>query len=444
MDRDFERSYLQAKATADIPNLFRRFNADPHRGNYELYCREFSYCTIFGNLRTSNLQSILSLLEITKLPNIMFLIQLDDYHGMYSPWPEFSFYPYKSAVVQAIQAKLKKMKIDGVVSRFLGHRTIGAFLHIDGKTVGDGETRKLVKALAADIVEYVFEKTSESVSIGIGDFCDSHAQFPRAYSECKTALSYAFYSGKRAVEIFDGENCKKAYVRQDITQAYFTNIITRLDKCDAASCRPIADEMADRLKKSETPHLTARLLVARLFGRITDYYADAGLDQDALLTVAKDSVVELFNCNFLTQFADIVAAFCEKIGELYNGARQSPDERFRRHVSDCIERHSSDCLFGLGAIAALSNYSPSYFSRLFARTYGEPFSRYLASYRVERAKKLLMQESMTLQEVARKAGFCSTSYFCSVFRKKTGKSPRQYAGETLIKQKDVKRVLVPG
>jgi len=52
---------------------------------------------------------------------------------------------------------------------------------------------------------------------------------------------------------------------------------------------------------------------------------------------------------------------------------------------------------------------------------------------IERAKKLLLQESMSLHEVARKVGFCSTSYFCSVFKKKTNKSPRQYAAETRIK-----------
>ena len=429
MERDFERSYLQARAASDIPNLFRRFNVDNRRGNYELYCREFSYCTIFGNLRAGNLQAILKSLELSRLPNIMFLAQLDDCHSLYAPWPDLSHHPYKSGAVQAIQAKLKILKIENVVSRFLGHWTIGVFLYLEGCSVGDGETRGRVAKLAADIIDYVYEKTNESLSIGVSDFCGSHSEFPRAYTECKAALLRSFYSGKRAVEIYGGQAPPPGPMRQDVTRIFYTSLVALLDKCDADSCRAVADEIVSRLGRSEASPIAARLIVARLFVRIGDYYADAGLDQDSLFAATRDSVMDLLNCGFVKKFADIISGFCEKICKLYSGLRQSPDERFRRHVGDCIERHSSDCLFGLATIAAMSNYSPSYFSRLFTRTYGVPFSRYLAAYRVERAKRLLMQESMTLQEVARKAGFCSTSYFCSVFRKKTGKSPRQYSSE---------------
>ncbi|MCL2060738.1 MAG: helix-turn-helix transcriptional regulator [Oscillospiraceae bacterium] len=427
MNYDNERSIWSLKAADDIPNLFRRFNAETNSGNYELYGREFAYSIIFGNLRTANLQTILRVLEISRLPNIMFLIQMDNHHKMYASYPEFSYYPYKAGVVHALQARLKKKKIENVISRFLGHWTIAAFLHLDGKSIADEETKSRVAALASDLISYVDEKTNESISIGISDFCVSHAQFPRAYSECKTALSFSFLTGKQSVEIFDRHKQLPAITKTDLTRVYFTHLTAMLDKCDADACRAIAEEMVDRFRSANVAHITARLLIARLFGRIADYYTESGLEQGELSLIAQDSVIELLDCGFLGEMSEIIIGFCERISKLNSGSRQSPEERFRRHVNDCIERHSSDCLFGLGAIAAMCNYSPSYFSRLFSRVYGIPFSQYLAGYRVDRSKKLLMQESMTLHEVARKAGFCSTSYFCSVFKKKTGKSPRQYA-----------------
>jgi AraC-like DNA-binding protein len=427
MNFNNERSIWSLKTADDIPNLFRRFNAETNSGNYELLSREFAYSIIFGNLRTSNLQTILRVLEIDRLPNIMFLIQMDDHHKIYASYPEFSYYPYKAGVVHALQARLGKHKIENVISRFLGHWTIAAFLNIEGKSITDEDTRNRVTALAQDLIGYVEEKTSESISIGISDFCVSHAQFPRAYSECKTALSFTFYTGKQSVEVFDRHKPQPGITKTDLTRVFFTHITGLLDKCDASSCRAVADEMVNRFRSANVTHITARLLVARLFGRIADYYTESGLDQGELSLIAQDSVIEILDCGFMDEITDIVVGFCERIGKLNSGSRQSPEERFRRHVNDCIERHSSDCLFGLGAVAAMCNYSPSYFSRLFSRVYGIPFSQYLASYRVDRAKKLLMQESMTLHEVARKAGFCSTSYFCSVFKKKTGKSPRQYA-----------------
>ena len=430
MDHTIETGNRQTSVNGDIPNLFRRFNADTSRGNYELYCREFSYCTIFGNLRTGNTHTILKLLDIKRLPNIMFLIQIDNSSGVYSQYPEFSFYPYKSSIVQALQIRLKKHKVESVVSRFLGYWTIGAYLFIEGKSIKDDETRLRVTALASDLSEYVSEKTGESISIGISDFCDSHAQFPRAYSECKTALSYVFFSGRQSISLFDCGKQTPGMTRKDLTRVFFANFIALLDKYDSSACDAVAYEMVDRFRKAEIPPLTTKLLVARMFGRITDYFTDAGVDQDSLACISQESFAELLECGFLDELTGIVVRFCDKISILHSSSRQSPDERFRRHVNDCIERNSSDCLFGLSAIASLSNYSPSYFSRLFTRMYGIPFSRYLAIYRIERAKRLLLHESMTLHEVSRKAGFCSTSYFCSVFRKVTGKSPRQYASET--------------
>jgi len=444
MDSNTDKNIWYTKAADDIPNLFRRFNADAYRGNYELFCREFSYSMIFGNLRTANLHTIMSLLGINNMPNIMMLIQMDSFHKLYSSYPDFSYYPNKCSVVQAIQSRLGKLKIEGVVSRFLGHWTIGAFLYIDGTTEYNGYSQNdsktflkgspidFVAAVAADLINFVHESTNESISIGISDFCSSHAQFPRAYSECKTALSFAFYNGRRGYEVYDRYKLQPGITKIDLTRVYFTNLITLLDRCDAAGCAAVSDEMIDRFRKANVAPITVRLLVARLFGRITDYYTEAGLDQGELSQLAQDSVIEILDCCFMDEITAIIMSFCERISKLNSGSRLSHDERFRRHVNDCIERHSSDCLFGLGSIAALSNYSPSYFSRLFVRVYGVPFSQYLASYRVERAKRLLMQESMTLHEVARKVGFCSTSYFCSVFRKKTGKSPRKFAAQMLL------------
>jgi len=427
-----ETGNRKTSVNGDIPNLFRRFNSETNRGNYELYCREFSYCTIFGNLRTRNTHTILKLLDIKRLPNLMFLIQIDDHRDAYSPYPALSFYSYKSSIVQALQARLKKHKIESVVSRFLGYCTIGAYLYIEGKSIKDDETRLRILALASDLSDYVLEKTGDSISIGISDFCDSHAQFPRAYSECKTALSFVFYGGRRSIILFDSGKQAPGMTRHDLTRIYFTNFITLIDKCDTPSYVAVAADMVNRFRKAEISPLTVKLLITRMFGRITDFFTDAGVDPDSLAYISQESFVELLECGFIDELSGIVARFCDKIGKLHSSSRQSPDERFRRHVNDCIERHSSDCMFGLSSIASLSNYSPSYFSRLFTRTYGMPFSRYLAIYRIERAKRLMLNESMTLHEVSRKAGFCSTSYFCSVFRKVTGKSPRQYASEAQV------------
>jgi hypothetical protein len=375
MSHEVEGGIWLAKANADIPNLFRRFNTEGQRGNYELYCREFSYATILGNLRTGNLPIILKLLEISQLPNIMFLIQSDACRTADPEYPDCSQNQHKTGIVPVVQDRLRRLRIEHVVSRFLGHGAIGAYLCLEGKSVFDADTRLSVGALAADLAGYVREKTDESVSIGVSDFCGAFTDFPKAYAECKAALSRAFYSGAGTIAVYEKRADPPGIARLDITQTCFTGLITLLDKCDAESCRAVIEDMAERLRRAGIAPIVARLHAAGLVGRLTDYYVAAGLDPDALEQVSREAMIQLLNCGFLNELTGILAALCEHIGRLHSGARQSPDEQFRRHANDCIEKYSGDCLFGLSAIAAFSNYRPSYISRLFTRNYGIPFRR---------------------------------------------------------------------
>ena len=244
MDNNNDKSILLSKAADDIPNLFRRFNADTYRGNYELYCQEFAYSLIFGNLRAANIQAIMAMLGISVMPNIMLLAQMDSFHKLYPAYPDFSNYPNKCSIVQSIQSRLKKLGIEGVVSRFLGHHTIGIFIFIDSAPAMDS-----VSAVASDLIGYVYENTHESISIGVSDFCASHAQFPRAYSECKTALSFAFYNGRRSCEIYDRHKPMPGITKIDLTRVFFTQLVALLDKCDAAGCVAVSYDMVDRFRK---------------------------------------------------------------------------------------------------------------------------------------------------------------------------------------------------
>ena len=53
-------------------------------------------------------------------------------------------------------------------------------------------------------------------------------------------------------------------------------------------------------------------------------------------------------------------------------------------------------------------------------------NEYRINERINKAKKLLMSENMTVQEVAVILGFENVGYFCKLFKEKTGTSPGKY------------------
>lgn len=82
----------------------------------------------------------------------------------------------------------------------------------------------------------------------------------------------------------------------------------------------------------------------------------------------------------------------------------------------------------LSAAAAMSEV---HFRRLFARCFGISPARYIMRARVDRAKELMADSTLSLADIAERSGFSSPPYFYRVFREITGTTPACYRREQL-------------
>jgi AraC-like DNA-binding protein len=74
--------------------------------------------------------------------------------------------------------------------------------------------------------------------------------------------------------------------------------------------------------------------------------------------------------------------------------------------------------------------APNHISRLFRREGFMRFNDYLNLVRVNRAKFMLQNYTLTLKEIAYDCGYNDTAYFCRVFRKTCKITPTQYRAES--------------
>jgi AraC-like DNA-binding protein len=72
------------------------------------------------------------------------------------------------------------------------------------------------------------------------------------------------------------------------------------------------------------------------------------------------------------------------------------------------------------------HYNPNYLSSIFKKEYGTTFSDYLVSYRLEIAKKWLVQGDMTIKEIAERLQYQNSQNFIRSFRKKEQITPGMY------------------
>lgn len=101
-------------------------------------------------------------------------------------------------------------------------------------------------------------------------------------------------------------------------------------------------------------------------------------------------------------------------------------------ILDYIHEHYNEEI-NLTTLAEIMHLNRHYVSRFFKDAVGMNFIDYLTTYRIEKAKQLLMKTEESITEISGTVGYIDSTYFSKLFKKKVGQSPhqfrKQYRGE---------------
>ena len=96
------------------------------------------------------------------------------------------------------------------------------------------------------------------------------------------------------------------------------------------------------------------------------------------------------------------------------------------HVVCELVRQRPDLPLSVKELAAAARLTPNHFTTLFRAHAGCPFTEFLTEQRITRAKKLLQNPTLSINEVAQLVGYDDPGYFTRRFREKAKLSPRQW------------------
>lgn len=77
----------------------------------------------------------------------------------------------------------------------------------------------------------------------------------------------------------------------------------------------------------------------------------------------------------------------------------------------------------MNELCAVSGVSKQHLCLLFRNTLGTRPMEYIAKRRIQKAKELLTGSDKTVEEIALETGFCTSSYFCKLFKRYEGITP---------------------
>ena len=141
---------------------------------------------------------------------------------------------------------------------------------------------------------------------------------------------------------------------------------------------------------------------------------------------------------------DWTLAVCEKLcQDLVNRIYSEDNFRYSQSVREAIryihDNYSRD--ISLNEVAQYIYRSPEYLSRLFKAETGEKFSSYLTSYRLNKAKDMLLHTDMKIYEIAYAVGYTAPSYFSKMYREFVGVAPEVTRSQKNKGKESVKKVL---
>ena len=170
---------------------------------------------------------------------------------------------------------------------------------------------------------------------------------------------------------------------------------------------------------------------------VSDLYTHAFLDiVTAYLAIGKvflprNELIRLYeNCRTPRSDRAALISLTQRIANAwFSWFSRTEGGEYSSKITDAVrfmETHFANDLT-LDDVACLTGFNPSYFSYLFHKETGTTFLQYLNGIRLEQACRLLKNApQLSIDEVSKKAGFRSTSYFHKVFRARFGMSPRQW------------------
>ncbi len=165
-----------------------------------------------------------------------------------------------------------------------------------------------------------------------------------------------------------------------------------------------------------------------------DLGPSAGFDHAIKLADSRGAFRQLFESLYLEYTGgrvyaqEIIACQLRTLVWLARQHLAEPATESHSQVEQCLnfihEHYAKD--FPVEALARTVYVSPSYLFRIFRKKMGVTPMHYRNLVRVDKAKLLLLDRTLKMEEVADRVGFEDAKYFARVFKKETGASPSEF------------------
>ncbi len=203
-------------------------------------------------------------------------------------------------------------------------------------------------------------------------------------------------------------------------------LLNRVRMGDRTGAKEILNEILSSIflrSKGDIELIKARVL--ELVVVISRAAVEGGASLNKLLGLNYGFISELSEKD---DFDDICIWIIKVLDVFLDTVYESRNVKNSKLLSDALNyiRNNYKNNLTLDNVAQQVYISPYYLSHLFKEELGITFVEYLTRVRIDEAKKLLKEDSLSIVAIASEVGYEDASYFSKVFKKSVGIPPNQF------------------
>lgn len=288
------------------------------------------------------------------------------------------------------------------------------------------EDMKEIAFSATEKIQSTVRKTLNiSVSIGISEPISSYSDVNKGYYECIEALKHQISLGYGAI-IFYHDVQNLSGLKPVFPEKLEEELLDAVKTCSYDKARELLHQFISRIFMVEASRYEYQTSLVRLLTDLLQIMKDFGQSCDVIVKDGPSVYEQLFS---LKTTGEIEKWFSTGIIKpIIENIELSERNQYKKIVDKVLniiheEFHTE---LTLEDCAARLNYHPSYIRRILKNESGIVFSDYLAQYRIDMAKKWLVETDMKISDIAETLKYKNSENFIRFFKKYTGMTPGKY------------------
>lgn len=279
--------------------------------------------------------------------------------------------------------------------------------------------------IAKSIKNEVERSTECLLTISIGGVKERIQGIAESFSEAETAWNFNYIFGKNKIigikDTYIGNFNKDS--GHNLEEEVILDLLKSGDKSDIPN---IVAGYIERILSNKLSFLLYAYVYINVTLTVSKFIETLGGDVEDILPEVKNLENIMMRIDTVEKFKDYMERMLGIALDFRENKKNSKYGDIIIKAKEYINKNYSDTNLLLNSVARYVSVSQSHFSTIFAQETGETFIEYLTDVRIKKAMELLKTTNIKMTEIAFEVGYSEPHYFSQLFKKVTGKSPKNF------------------